>query len=65
MSNQYEFQCPFCGKDFGSEVIDMAKHIGKLHDPSRSWFANGVDSIICIGGICQCQKNSKLEHGLE
>ncbi len=36
VSNQYEFQCPFCGEDFGSEVIDLAKHIGKEHDPSRS-----------------------------
>ena len=36
MSNQYEFECPFCGEDFGSEVIDLAKHIGKEHDPSRS-----------------------------
>jgi len=36
VSNQFEFQCPFCGKDFGTEVIDLAKHIGKKHDPSRS-----------------------------
>jgi hypothetical protein len=36
VSNQFEFQCPFCGKDFGNEVIDMARHIGKQHDPSRS-----------------------------
>jgi hypothetical protein len=28
MSNQYEFRCPFCEKNFGSDVIDMAKHIG-------------------------------------
>jgi len=36
VSNQFEFECPFCGKDFGHEVIDLAKHIGKQHDPSRS-----------------------------
>jgi uncharacterized C2H2 Zn-finger protein len=36
MSNQYEFRCPFCEKNFGSDVIDMAKHIGKQHDPCRS-----------------------------
>lgn len=36
MSNQYEFHCKYCGKEFGSEVIDLAKHIGKEHDPTRS-----------------------------
>jgi hypothetical protein len=36
MSNQFEFQCPFCGMDFGMEVIDLAKHIGQKHDPPRS-----------------------------
>lgn len=36
VSNQYEFQCPICGDDFGTEVIELAKHIGEVHDPSRS-----------------------------
>lgn len=35
MSNQFEFRCPFCGKDFGNKVIDLATHIGHKHDPSR------------------------------
>lgn len=35
MSNQYEFQCPYCGKDFGNKVIDLATHIGKEHDRFR------------------------------
>ena len=36
MSNQYEFECQFCDEDFGSDVIELAKHIEKEHDPARS-----------------------------
>jgi len=32
----YQFECPICGEEFGSEVIELAKHIGSEHDPSRS-----------------------------
>lgn len=35
MENSFEFHCMFCGKDFGSDVINLAKHIGKIHDPTR------------------------------
>lgn len=35
MINPFEFECPFCGEEFGSEVINLAKHIGDEHDPSR------------------------------
>lgn len=36
MTNQFDFECPICGEAFGSEVIELAKHIGDEHDPSRS-----------------------------
>ena len=36
MSNQYEFDCIYCGKEFGDDVIELAIHIGKVHDPVRS-----------------------------
>ena len=36
MTNEFEFECPICGEEFGKEVIDLAKHIGDEHDPSRS-----------------------------
>ncbi len=35
MSSQYKFQCAYCGLDFGSDVIELALHIGKVHDPPR------------------------------
>ncbi|MDH3658173.1 MAG: hypothetical protein OEM77_08580 [Nitrosopumilus sp.] len=35
MSNQYTFDCRFCGKDFGSDVVELALHIGKIHDSPR------------------------------
>ncbi len=36
MSSQFKFDCMYCGKDFGDDVIKLAKHIGKEHDPVRS-----------------------------
>jgi len=36
MANQFEFECSICGEEFGNEVIELAKHIGDEHDPSRS-----------------------------
>ena len=38
MSNTYRFQCQFCGKDFGSDVVELALHIGKIHDKPRNAF---------------------------
>lgn len=35
MSNEFEFDCPICGEEFGNKVIELATHIGKEHDPSR------------------------------
>jgi len=26
----------YCGKEFGEDVIELAVHIGKEHDPVRS-----------------------------
>ena len=36
VSGHYEFDCMYCGKQFGEDVIGLAKHIGKIHDPVRS-----------------------------
>ena len=35
MSNQYSFNCKFCGMNFEDNVIELAIHIGKVHDTSR------------------------------
>ena len=35
MPGRFDFQCRYCGKDFGNDVIKLAKHIGKRHDPCR------------------------------
>lgn len=35
MSDKLRFQCTFCGKDFGDDVIGLAKHIGRTHDRVR------------------------------
>lgn len=35
-SHKFEFDCVYCGKEFGDDVIELAKHIGKEHDPVRS-----------------------------
>jgi len=34
--NPFEFECPIFGEIFGSEVIELVKHMGDEHDPSRS-----------------------------
>ncbi len=36
LSSQYSFQCMFCGKEYGEKVIDLAIHIGKVHDKQRN-----------------------------
>ncbi len=36
LSSQYSFQCMFCGKEYGENVIDLAIHIGKVHDKPRN-----------------------------
>lgn len=35
MVENFEFYCSYCGKEFGKAVIDLAKHIGDIHDPTR------------------------------
>ena len=35
MSGKLRFRCDFCGKDFGEHVMELAKHIGRSHDPVR------------------------------
>ena len=34
-SPELRFACPFCGRDFGSDVMGLAVHIGRMHDPPR------------------------------
>ncbi len=36
LSSQYSFQCMFCGKEYGENVIKLAIHIGKVHDNPRN-----------------------------
>ena len=36
ISCKFEFDCVYCGKEFGDDVIKLAKHIGKEHDAVRS-----------------------------
>ena len=36
LSSQYSFQCMFCGKKYGEKVIELAIHIGKVHDKPRN-----------------------------
>jgi len=38
LPNQYKFKCKFCGKDYGTDVIELALHIGKVHDNPRNSF---------------------------
>lgn len=28
----FDFVCEFCGRDFGADVIALARHIGDEHD---------------------------------
>ena len=30
------FECNFCGTSFGTNVIELALHIGRIHDSPRS-----------------------------
>ena len=36
MSNQFKFEYQFCGEEFGKNVVDLALHIGKIHDSPRN-----------------------------
>jgi len=38
LSNQYNFECKFCGKNYGMDVIELAVHIGRVHDKPRNSF---------------------------
>jgi len=38
LSNQYKFECKFCGKDFDTDVVELALHIGRVHDKPRNSF---------------------------
>lgn len=40
MSNQYTFHCEFCGEDFGTDVVELALHIGNVHDSPRGQSLN-------------------------
>ncbi len=35
MSTQYKFECRYCGKEYGDNVIELALHIGRVHDIAR------------------------------
>ena len=35
MSSRFTFECKYCGMDFGTDVVKLALHIGKIHDTSR------------------------------
>ena len=35
MPAQYNFECTYCGLEFGSDVVELAIHIRRVHDPPR------------------------------
>ena len=35
-ASPYVFECTFCGKAFGSDVVGLALHIGRTHDHTRT-----------------------------
>jgi len=35
MVESFDFYCTFCGKNFGENIIGLARHIGKAHNPPR------------------------------
>lgn len=37
VSDQYVFECNFCGVNFGTDVIELALHIRKVHDRARNY----------------------------
>ena len=40
LSSQYKFECKFCGKEYGTEVVKLALHIGRVHDKTRNLHTN-------------------------
>jgi len=40
LSSQYEFKCTFCGKEYGTDVVELAIHIGRVHDQQRNLYTN-------------------------
>ena len=39
LSTEFKFECQFCGKEYGSDVVELALHIGRVHDKVRNSFA--------------------------
>lgn len=35
MPGKFDFECGFCGKNFGRDVIKLARHIGRQHDARK------------------------------
>ncbi len=40
LSSQYKFKCTFCGKEYGTDVVELAIHIGRVHDQQRNVYIN-------------------------
>ncbi len=40
LSSQYEFKCMFCDKEYGSDVVELALHIGRVHDQPRNLYTS-------------------------
>lgn len=38
----YRFACPFCGSDFGRDVVALALHIRGVHDLPRGAAPRGA-----------------------
>ncbi len=36
VADRFDFRCRYCGKGFGGDVVGLARHIGRRHDPVRS-----------------------------
>jgi len=40
LSSQYKFECKFCGKEYGTDVVELALHIGRVHDKPRNLYVH-------------------------
>lgn len=36
----HKFACRFCGKYYGEDPIELALHIGRVHDQPRNMFVD-------------------------
>ena len=63
MSESYVFECEFCGKNFGTDPVSLAIHIGKCHDSPRknnTWYNRILATLKCSNKKIGCYHDNSV-----